>query len=231
MMGRRSRCLMAAFGSAAVVVGVWSAGAMAPALAVGPPKPPALCSLVSKAAMSSAIGGSVPFVAGRTVTGRSAVHALAKQADLALTPIFRTTSRVTLCSTAVGRRGGPPGTAGPSGTAGSPSGPAFPTLNLQFFNNVTRSAFLAQERNFRVESGSVPGSTGVEHNVITDVAGLGDSAFSLNGPSPVAGGLPSYDVFVLAGSTQVQLSVSAPTPDPTKVQALAGMIVTALHAR
>ncbi|HEY6316742.1 MAG TPA: hypothetical protein VI462_02505 [Acidimicrobiia bacterium] len=41
---------------------------------------------------------------------------------------------------------------------------------------------------------------------------------------------PAYDVYLLVGSTEVRVKVAGPTaPDSTNVDALAGMIATALH--
>jgi len=41
---------------------------------------------------------------------------------------------------------------------------------------------------------------------------------------------PADDVYLPVGSTEVQVNVAGPTtPDPTNVDALAGMIATALH--
>ncbi len=207
----------------AAVVGV-AATLGAAASALGPPKPPARCSIVSKDAIATAIGTPVPLVLGHTVTGHSAVRALSKQADLAVFPIFQAATTVTLCSTGVVGRSGPPG-----GSAPPAAPPSTPTLNLLFFNNATRRLLAAQEHNFRVESGAGTGA-GIEHNTITDLTGIGTAAFSVTTPALLASEQPAYDVYVLVGSTEVQVSVSAPTaPDPTAVDALAGMIATALH--
>jgi len=216
-----SRCL-AVVGAAVMVAGILGAAASA----LGPPKPPALCSIVSKDAIATAIGTPVPLVLGHTVTGRSAVLALSKQADLAVFPIFKAATKVTLCSTGV-LRGGPPGGSAPPTTPSAP--PSTPTLNLLFFTNATRGLLATQEHNFRVESGS-GGGAGIEKNTITDLTGVGTAAFSITTPALLPGEQPAYDVYLLVGSTEVQVSVAAPTaPDPTKVDALAGMIATALH--
>jgi len=213
------RCL-AVIGAA--VVGV-AATLGAAASALGPPKPPALCSIVSKDAIATAIGTPVPLVLGHTVTGHSAVLALSKQADLAVFPIFKAATKVTVCSTGV-LRGGPPG-----GSAPPAAPPSTPTLNLLFFNNATRRLLAAQEHSFRVESGAGTGA-GIERNTITDLTGVGTAAFSITTPALLPGEQPAYDVYLLVGSTEVQVNVSAPTaPDPTAVDALAGMIATALH--
>jgi hypothetical protein len=206
---------LAVVGAAVIITG--SLGAAASAL--GPPKPPPLCSIVSKDAIATAIGTPVPLVLGHTVTGRSAIKALAKQADLAVFPIFQAATKVTICVTGI-MRGAPPSPSAP---------PSTPTLNLLFFNNATRRLLATQEHSFRVESGSGAGA-GIEHNTISDVPGVGTAAFSVTTPALLAGEQPAYDVYVLVGSTEVQVSVAAPTaPDPTTVDTLAGMIATALH--
>jgi len=214
------RCLTVV-GAAVLAASAGSLGAAASAL--GPPKPPALCSIVSKDAIATAIGTPVPLVLGHTVTGHGAVLALSKQADLAVFPIFKAATKVTLCSTGV-LRGGPPG-----GSAPPAAPPSTPTLNLLFFNNATRRLLAAQEHSFRVESGAGTGA-GIERNTISDLTGVGTAAFTVTTPALLPGEQPAYDVYVLVGSTEVQVSVSAPTaPDPTKVDTLAGMIATALH--
>lgn len=217
-----SRCLVAVGATAIAAAGSLGASAFA----LGPPKPPALCSIVSTDAIATAIGTPVPLVLGHTVTGRGAVLALSKQADLAVYPVFRAATKVTLCSTGA-VRGAPPGAGG--GPNATPAPPNFPTLNLLFFNNTTRRLFAAQERSFRIESGSGT-QAGVEHNTISDLAGVGTAAFTITTPALQPGQQPAYDVYVLVGSTEVQINVAAPTaPDPAKVDTLAGMIATALH--
>ena len=218
--GAISRRCLAVIGAAMVGVAA-TLGAAASAL--GPPKPPVLCSIVSKDAIATAIDTPVPLVLGHTVTGHSAVLALSKQADLAVFPIFKAATKVTLCSTGV-LRGGPPG-----GSAPPAAPPSTPTLNLLFFNNATRRLLAAQEHSFRVESGAGTGA-GIERNTISDLTGVGTAAFTVTTPALLAGEQPAYDVYVLVGSTEVQVSVSAPTaPDPTTVDTLAGMIATARH--
>jgi len=219
--GAISRRCLTVVGAAVLAASAGSLGAAASAL--GPPKPPALCSIVSKDAIATAIGTPVPLVLGHTVTGHGAVLALSKQADLAVFPIFKAATKVTLCSTGV-LRGGPPG-----GSAPPAAPPSTPTLNLLFFNNATRRLLAAQEHSFRVESGAGTGA-GIERNTISDLTGVGTAAFTVTTPALLPGEQPAYDVYVLVGSTEVQVSVSAPTaPDPTKVDTLAGMIATALH--
>lgn len=229
MFGRRFIGPMAVLGSVALLAGVLGASAT-PVLAAGPPKPPPLCSLVSTATYSAAIGTPVPIVFGHVATGQKALKALAKQTDVAMTPILVKTSKVTSCFTGVVRGGGPAGSSGPSQGAGPPTGPPPAAMNNMFFNNATLKVFLAEKRNFQIESGSVPGSTGVAHYAVADVPGVGDAAFTLGlQPAPAPGDLPYYDIFVLVGSTQAQISVLANTPDPAKAQAFAGTLATALR--
>jgi hypothetical protein len=227
MVARRLLGVVAALGSAALIVGTLGASAT-PALAAGPPgppKPPSLCSLVPNATYSSALGIPVPLVVGRVTTGRKAITALAKQSDIALTSIFAKASKITTCANAVG---GGPGASGPGG-AGPPTGPPPASMNLTFFNNVTRKTFLAAKRNFQIESGSGSG-TGVAHYAVADVPGVGDAAYTLGlQPAPDPNDLPYYDVFVLVGSTQIQVDVAGTAPDPAKVQTLAGALATALR--
>jgi hypothetical protein len=232
MLVRRLMGSMAALGSAALLLGMFVASA-APAVAAGtpkPPKPPALCSLVSHADYAAAIANPVPFVFGRVTTGTKALTAFAKQNDLAMTQVVEKASKVTSCFTGILRPGGPAGASGPVRVAGPPSGPPAGAMNLTFFNNLTRKTFLAEKRNFQIESGSVPGSTGINHYVVADVPGIGDAAFTLGvQPAPGPGDLPSYDLFVLVGSSQAHISVLGATPDPAKAQAFANTLVTALR--
>jgi len=230
MVGRRVVGVGRTFTTVALFVGALGASA-APARATGrweSPNAPALCSVVPIAAMSAAIGGPVPSVVSQTTTGTKALKVLEKQSDVALTPIFRKTSKVTRCFTTVNAAGRPVSPSGPGGP-GSISVPNLPTMNLIFYNRATRSVFLAEQRNFQVESGSVPGGTGVARYVVTAVPGVGDAAFSLGIRPSSAPGLSSYDLFMLVGSTQAHIVVSAQTPDPAAVQTFAGTLAAALR--
>ena len=205
-----------------------------------PPKAPALCSLVSTADLSAALGTPVPRVLGTVKAGSKAVTALERQNDVAMTAVIKGSSKVTSCFTTVVAVGGP--TAGsPSGPpSGPPSGtPTGPTMNYTFFNPVSKSAFLAEKHNFQVESGSGT-RAGIANYEVTTVPGIGDAAFSLGPPSvpsngaathpvPTPGEMLNYDLFVLVGKTQVHISVSGTAPNPADVQTFATTLATALR--
>jgi hypothetical protein len=232
---RRASHLGAAL-AVALLVGTVALSAEPASAQPHPPKAPALCSLVTTADLSAALGTPVPRVLGMVKAGSKAVTVLEKQNDVAMTAVIKGSSKVTLCFTAFVAIGGP--------TSGSPSGPPSgsptgPTMNYTFFNPVSKSSLLGEKHNFQVESGSGT-RAGIANYEVTNVPGVGDAAFSLGPPSvpsngaathpvPTPGEMLNYDLFVLVGKTQVHISVSGTAPNPTDVQTFASTLATALR--
>ena len=189
---------------------------------VKPPTPPALCSLASEADLAAATQGPRPLVFGTVTTGNAALRKLAAQSELALGPIVRSASSVTTCRMIIIRN---------AATFGSTPSQMFhdPTLTLSFYNRVSRGSFRVERHAFEVDGTSTVGGTGVR-SAVTDLPGIGDRAFSLGVQPPThPGGMSTYELIALVGSTQLRVHLSAAAPDPARVQTLARLLAHRLR--